>query len=182
MTEEDGSLNYGRVELVNLFIPSAEEKKRFQSADVVSQIIKVETSIEGRLREMMAAINTAEHFGRGSEALTRLKKLTEDYAQGLEKLTDDVNTIKDELIKNVLDEHHLSLDRIGEFNVSDYQFTAIPDSGDMNYTVSDLFAYGEVASFSVALKDVTMTGKKSPRKAHMPSRLMIELWGNDHHE
>lgn len=176
--KKDDELRYGIVNLVSRYVPTEEDKRRYQCADVISQVIEFETCVEGTLRDIIDAIHQAEQHDRGSEKLTRLKTATIEYCRELAELSRDIEVIRKEHVTKVLAGHGLDLNKVCYFEVSGYQFSAVPVSEKMNYNVSDLFTYGEIANFNMPLSNVRMNGNMKARKGNIPSTLMVALWLN----
>lgn len=180
MSSEDnsweGTMNYGVVTLNSRYIPDAEEKKRYQCADVVNSIIEYESSVEWVINKILQNIKTAEESGFMSEELLKLKSISENYLQELTTLKNNTAMIQRELADKVLGSHGLMFDNPCEFNVSGYRFSATPVSQEANYIISDLFCYTEKANINMKLSDVFVSGGKKMPKSQIPGRLVINLW------
>ncbi len=180
MSSEDnsweGTMNYGVVTLNSRYIPDAEEKKRYQCADVVNSIIEYESSVEWVINKILQNIKTVEESGFMSEELLKLKIISENYLQELTTLKNNTAMIQRELADKVLGSHGLMFDNPCEFNVNGYRFSATPVSQEANYIISDLFCYTEKANINMKLSDVFVSGGKKMPKRQIPGLLVINLW------
>lgn len=172
----EGSMNYGIVTLNSRYAPNAEEKKRYQCADIVNTIIESEPSVEWMINKILQDIKTAEESGFISEELLQLKSISENYLQELITLKRSTVMIQRELADKVLGSHGLMFDNPCEFNVNGYRFSATPVSQEANYIISDLFCYTEKANINMKLSDVFVSGGKKTPKNQIPGRLVINLW------
>ncbi|EFN9016902.1 hypothetical protein D6O90_25895, partial [Escherichia coli] len=114
MTFEDnsweGTMNYGIVTLNSRYAPNAEEKKRYQCADVVNSIIESESSVEWMINKILQDIKTAEESDFISKELLQLKSVSENFLQEITTLKRSTAMIQRELADKVLGSHELMFD------------------------------------------------------------------------
>ncbi|MGJ7681862.1 hypothetical protein [Escherichia coli] len=180
MTFEDnsweGTMNYGIVTLNSRYAPNAEEKKRYQCADVVNSIIESESSVEWMINKILQDIKTAEESDFISKELLQLKSVSENFLQEITTLKRSTAMIQRELADKVLGSHELMFDKPCGVSVNGYRFSATPVSQEANYIISDLFCYTEKANINMKLSDVFVSGGKKMPKRQIPGHLVINLW------
>ncbi|EIR0277992.1 hypothetical protein LI811_002232 [Salmonella enterica] len=175
-TEYQESLKHRIVHLGGRWQPGPEERKRFQCADIVTHILDFDTDLKRSLEAVSSAVEQAEDAGYGSAPLTQLRQLIETCDRELKEINTMLMAARDELTSKAMAAHGLKPDCRSAFDVSGYQFTAIPVTQKMNYNVEDLFSVGDVANINMPLTDVEFTGTKKPRKGQEPSLLIIDLF------
>ncbi|MFN1149550.1 hypothetical protein [Serratia liquefaciens] len=178
--ESSSNLSYGRVDLPPVYMPTDEDKHRYQRADVVNAILVFETGVLNTLEQVVESIGIARNAELGSAQLDRLQALTVAYQGELTQLLQEVEEVRLELVGRAMQAHGLVLDTPCGFDVSGYQFTAVPSSKNMNIIISDVFSYSDIANVNMTLSDVIITGSKKPRKGNVPCGVMINLWDNNH--
>lgn len=176
---EPESLAHRIVNLNSKFVPDAEEKKRYQSADIVKRIIEYETSIQWSVDSVLDGIKEAENSGYSSTELLALKELTTHYKNALKEIQESATRQCLELAKKTLLAHGIMLDAESDFDVDGYQFKATPVTDKINYIVSDLFSYSDIANINMNLIDISITGDKKLRKTQLPALLIMNLWVNN---
>lgn len=177
--EFQDSLAHRIVHLGGRWQPGPEEKKRFQCADVVTHIIYFDTNLKRTLEAVSLAAEQAEAAGYGSAPLAQLRQLMTTCDRELKAINTLLMAARDELTASAMAAYGLRPDCRSAFEVAGYQFTAVPDTQQMNYIVEDLFSVGDIANINMPLTDIEFTGTKKPRKGQEPSRLIIDLWQNE---
>ncbi|EAN4566494.1 hypothetical protein LW059_004502 [Salmonella enterica] len=176
---EPESVAHGIVNLNSKFTPDAEDKKRYQCADIVQSIIEFESSIQWSVNSILDGVNKAESRGYSSTELSELKELTTHYVNALKEIQERATRQCLELAEKTLLGHGIKLDVESDFEVDGYQFKATPVTEQINYIVSDLLSYSDIANINMSLVDVTVTGDKKLRKSQLPTRLVLNLWVNN---
>lgn len=176
---EPESVAHGIVNLNSKFCPDAEEKKRYQSADIVKHIIEFDSSIQWSVDSILDGVEKAINSGYSSAELSELQELTTQYFIKLKDIQDRVTRQCYELAERALLSHGIKIDTESDFNIDGYQFKATPVTDKINYIVSDLFSYSDIANINMGLADVTVTGDKKIRKTQLPALLMMNLWVNN---
>lgn len=176
---EPESVAHGIVNLNSKFTPDAEDKKRYQCADIVQSIIEFESSIQWSVNSILNGVNKAESSGYSSTELSELKELTVHYINALKEIQDRATRQCLELARMTLLAHGIKLDTESHFAVDGYQFKATPVTDEINYIVSNLFSYSDIANINMSLSNVVVTGEKKIRKTQLPARLIMNLWLND---
>lgn len=176
---EPESVAHGIVNLNSKFTPDAEDKKRYQCADIVQSIIEFESSIQWSVNSILNGVNKAESSGYSSTELSELKELTVHYINALKEIQERATRQCLELAHMTLLAHGIKLDTESHFDVDGYQFKATPVTDEINYIVSDLFSYSDIANINMSLSNVVVTGEKKIRKPQLPARLIMNLWLND---
>ncbi|EJB6975023.1 hypothetical protein MW732_004284 [Enterobacter hormaechei] len=171
-------LAHGIVNLNSKYVPGEDEKKRYQSADIVKHIIEFDSSIKWSLDSILDGIAKAENGGYSSAELSELKQVTILYLKKLKDIQERVTQQCYELAEKTLLAHGIKLDTESDFDVDGYQFKATPDIDKINYIVSDLFSPSDIANINMTLNNVVVTGGKKIRKAQLPTRLIMNLWLN----
>lgn len=169
---------HGIVNLNSKYVPGDDEKKRYQSADIVKHIIEFDSSIKWSVDSILDGIEKAENSGYSSSELSELKQVTTQYFKHLKDIQDRATQQCYELAEKTLLAHGIKLDTESNFDIDGYQFKATPVTDKINYIVSDLFSYSDIANINMSLVDVTVTGDKKIRKTQFPARLIINLWVN----
>ncbi|EIL8155576.1 hypothetical protein LMD60_004765, partial [Salmonella enterica] len=170
---EPESVAHGIVNLNSKFTPDAEDKKRYQCADIVQSIIEFESSIQWSVNSILDGVNKAESRGYSSTELSELKELTTHYVNALKEIQERATRQCLELAEKTLLGHGIKLDVESDFEVDGYQFKATPVTEQINYIVSDLLSYSDIANINMSLVDVTVTGDKKLRKSQLPTRLVL---------
>ncbi|EOX7343083.1 TPA: hypothetical protein F6U33_22515 [Citrobacter freundii] len=176
---EPESLACGIVNLNSKFTLDAEDKRHYQCADIVQSIIKFESSIQWSVDSILNGVNKAESNGYSSTELSELKELTVNYINELKEIQERATRQCLELAHMTLLAHGIKLDTESHFDVDGYQFKATPVTDEVNYIVSDLFSYSDIANINMSLNNVTVTGEKKIRKSQLPTRLIMNLWVNN---
>lgn len=176
---EPESVAHGIVNLNSKLTPDAEDKKRYQCADIVQSIIEFESSIQWSVNSILNGVNKAESSGYSSTELSELKELTVHYINALKEIQVRATRQCLELARMTLHAHGIKLDAESHFDVDGYQFKATPVTDEINYIVSDLFSYSDIANINMSLSNVVVTGEKKIRKTQLPARLIMNLWLND---
>ncbi|WP_109862509.1 MULTISPECIES: hypothetical protein [Enterobacteriaceae] len=176
---EPESVAHGIVNLNSKLTPDAEDKKRYQCADIVQSIIEFESSIQWSVNSILNGVNKAESSGYSSTELSELKELTVHYINALKEIQERATRQCLELARMTLHAHGIKLDAESHFDVDGYQFKATPVTDEINYIVSDLFSYSDIANINMSLSNVVVTGEKKIRKTQLPARLIMNLWLND---
>lgn len=176
---EPESVAHRIVNLNSKFTPDAEDKKRYQCADIVQSIIEFESSIQWSVNSILNGVNKAESRGYSSTELSELKELTVHYINALKEIQERATRQCLELARMTLHAHGIKLDTESHFDVDGYQFKATPVTDEINYIVSDLFSYSDIANINMSLSNVVVTGEKKIRKTQLPARLIMNLWLND---
>ncbi|MBY5191576.1 hypothetical protein FP363_13355 [Escherichia coli] len=176
---EPESVAHRIVNLNSKFTPDAEDKKRYQCADIVQSIIEFESSIQWSVNSILDGVNKAESRGYSSTELSELKELTTHYVNALKEIQERATRQCLELAEKTLLGHGIKLDVESDFEVDGYQFKATPVTEQINYIVSDLLSYSDIANINMSLVDVTVTGDKKLRKSQLPTRLVLNLWVNN---
>ncbi|HBB0306596.1 TPA: hypothetical protein J1725_003725 [Escherichia coli] len=176
---ESESVAHGIVNLNSKLTPDAEDKKRYQCADIVQSIIEFESSIQWSVNSILNGVNKAESSGYSSTELSELKELTVHYINALKEIQERATRQCLELARMTLHAHGIKLDAESHFDVDGYQFKATPVTDEINYIVSDLFSYSDIANINMSLSNVVVTGEKKIRKTQLPARLIMNLWLND---
>lgn len=175
---ESESVAHGIVNLNSKLILKVDEKKSYQSADLVKHIIEYDSSIKWSVESILNGVDKAENNGYASAELSELKEVTEQYLKRVENIQDRVNLKCYDLAEKTLIEHGIKLDVESDFEVDGYRFKATPASNKINFIVSDLFSPGDIANINMPLVAVTVTGDKKIRKTQIPTRLIMNLWLN----
>jgi len=183
LTSDDNTLEpewlaHGIVNLNSKYVPGADEKKRYQCADIVQHIIEFDSSIHWSVDSILDGVNKAESSGYSSTELSELKELTAHYINALKEIQERAVRQCLELAEKTLVAHGIKLDTESDFDVDGYQFKATPVTDEINYIVSDLFSHSDIANINMSLADVTVTGEKKIRKTQLPTRLIMNLWVN----
>lgn len=176
---EPESLAHGIVNLNSKYAPGADEKKRYQCADIVKHIIEFDSSIKFSVDSILDGIEKAENSGHSSVELSELKELTTNYIYSLNEILERATQQCLELAEKTLIAHGIQLDAESDFDVDGYQFRARLVTEKINYIISDLFSYSDIANINMSLGDVIITGDKKIRKTQLPTRLIMNLWLND---
>lgn len=176
---EPESVAHGIVNLNSKLTPDAEDKKRYQCADIVQSIIEFESSIQWSVNSILNGVNKAESSGYSSTEISELKELTVHYINALKEIQERATRQCLELARMTLHAHGIKLDAESHFDVDGYQFKATPVTDEINYIVSDLFSYSDIANINMSLSNVVVTGEKKIRKTQLPARLIMNLWLND---
>ncbi|EBG8282919.1 hypothetical protein FJL53_22305 [Salmonella enterica subsp. enterica] len=176
---EPESVAHRIVNLNSKITPDAEDKKRYQCADIVQSIIEFESSIQWSVNSILDGVNKAESSGYSSTELSELKELTTRYVNALKEIQERATRQCLELAEKTLLGHGIKLDVESDFEVDGYQFKATPVTEQINYIVSDLLSYSDIANINMSLVDVTVTGDKKLRKSQLPTRLVLNLWVNN---
>lgn len=176
---ESESVAHGIVNLNSKLMLEVDEKKSYQSADLVKHIIEYDSSIKWCVESIFNGVEKAENNGYASAELSELKEVTEHYLKRLENIQERVNLKCYDLAEKTLLEHGIKLDVESDFEVDGYRFKATPISNEINFIVSDLFSPGDIANINMPLASVTVTGDKKIRKTQLPTRLIINLWMNN---
>ncbi|MBH2846259.1 hypothetical protein I6U52_21260 [Serratia marcescens] len=184
LTADDNTLEpewlaHGIVNLNSKYVPGADEKKHYQSADIVKHIIEFDSSIKWSVDSILDGVEKAENAGYSSAELSELKELTTQYFIELKDIQDRVTRQCYELAEKTLLPHGIKLDTESDFDIDGYQFKATPVTDKINYIVSDLFSHCDIANINMSLSDVTVTGDKKIRKTQLPTRLIMNLWVNN---
>ncbi|WOI84490.1 hypothetical protein [Citrobacter braakii] len=176
---ESESVAHGLVNLNSKLMLEVDEKKSYQSADLVKHIIEYDSSIKWSVESILNGVEKSESSGYASAELSELKEVTEQYLKRLENIQERVNLKCYDLAEKTLLEHGIKLDVESDFEVDGYRFKATPVSDKINFIVSDLFSPGDIANINMALSQVTITGDKKIRKTQFPTRLIMNLWLNN---
>lgn len=176
---ESESVAHGIVNLNSKLMLEVDEKKSYQSADLVKHIIEYDSSIKWSVESIFNGVEKAENNGYASAELSELKEVTEHYLKRLENIQERVNLKCYDLAEKALLEHGLKLDGESDFEVDGYRFKATPVSDKINFIVSDLLSPGDIANINMPLVEVTVTGDKKIRKTQIPTRLIMNLWLNN---
>lgn len=171
-------LAHGIVNLNSKYVPGEDEKKRYQSADIVKHIIEFDSSIKWSVDSILDGIEKAENGGYSSAELSELKQVTSLYLKNLKDIQERVTQQCYELAEKTLLAHGIKLDTESDFDVDGYQFKATPVTDEINYIVSDLLSPGDIANINMSLYNVVVTGDKKIRKTQLPTRLIMNLWLN----
>ncbi|EJG5461198.1 hypothetical protein NAD28_004303, partial [Salmonella enterica] len=121
---EPESVAHGIVNLNSKFTPDAEDKKRYQCADIVQSIIEFESSIQWSVNSILNGVNKAESSGYSSTELSELKELTVHYINALKEIQERATRQCLELARMTLHAHGIKLDTESHFDVDGYQFKA----------------------------------------------------------
>lgn len=175
---EPESVAHRIVNLNSKFSPNAVEKKRYQCADIVQTIIEFDSSIQWSVNSILDGVNKAESSGYSSTELSELKELTTHYINALKEIQERATRQCLELAEKTLQAHGIKLDTESDFDVDGYQFKATPVTDKINYIISDLFSYSDIANINMTLDNVVITGGKKIRKTQVPARLIMNLWLN----
>ena len=176
---ETESVAHGIVNLNSKLMMNVDEKKSYQSADLVKHIIEYDSSIKWSVESILNGVEKSENNGYASAELSELKEVTEQFLKRLENIQERVNHKCYDLAEKTLLEHGIKLDVESDFEVDGYRFKATPISNEINFIVSDLFSPGDIANINMPLASVTVTGDKKIRKTQLPTRLIINLWLNN---
>ncbi|MBJ6592998.1 hypothetical protein JGT96_20455 [Enterobacter hormaechei] len=169
---------HGIVNLNSKYMPGDEEKKRYQSADIINHIIEFDSSIKWSVDSILDGIEKAENSGYSSTELSELKEVTAQYFKKIKDIQDRATKQCYELAEKTLLAHEIKLDTESDFDVDGYQFKATPVTDKINYIISDLFSPGDIANINMSLNNVVVTGGKKIRKTQLPTRLIMNLWLN----
>ncbi|WMY47341.1 hypothetical protein RHN82_22825 (plasmid) [Enterobacter cloacae complex sp. EB5] len=169
---------HGIVNLNSKYLPGDDEKKCYQSADIVKHIIEFDSSIKWSVGSILDGIEKAENSGYSSTELSELKELTAQYFKKLKDIQNKATQQCYGLAQKTLLAHGIKLDTESDFDVDGYQFKATPVTDKINYIVSDLFSPGDIANINMSLINVVVTGGKKIRKTQLPTRLIMNLWLN----
>ncbi|MEG5704712.1 hypothetical protein UXO95_21695 [Enterobacter hormaechei] len=175
---ESESVAHGIVNLNSKLMLEVDEKKSYQSADIVKHIIEYDSSIKWSVESILNGVEKSENKGYASAELSELKEVTEQYIKRLENIQERVNLKCYDLAQKTLLEHGIKLDVESDFEVDGYRFKATPVSNKINFIVSDLFSPSDIANINMTLVNVTVTGDKKIRKTQLPTRLILNLWPN----
>ncbi|MDE4745169.1 hypothetical protein [Klebsiella pneumoniae] len=175
---ESESVAHGIVNLNSKLMLEVDEKKSYQSADIVKHIIEYDSSIKWSVESILNGVEKSENKGYASAELSELKEVTEQYIKRLENIQERVNLKCYDLAQKTLLEHGIKLDVESDFEVDGYRFKATPVSNKINFIVADLFSPSDIANINMTLGNVTVTGDKKIRKTQLPTRLILNLWPN----
>ncbi|SAI44841.1 Uncharacterised protein [Enterobacter hormaechei] len=175
---ESESVAHGIVNLNSKLMLEVDEKKSYQSADIVKHIIEYDSSIKWSVESILNGVEKSENKGYASAELSELKEVTEQYIKRLENIQERVNLKCYDLAQKTLLEHGIKLDVESDFEVDGYRFKATPVSNKINFIASDLFSPSDIANINMTLVNVTVTGDKKIRKTQLPTRLILNLWPN----
>ncbi|EEJ1220432.1 hypothetical protein GQG94_004737, partial [Salmonella enterica] len=148
---EPESVAHGIVNLNSKFFPDAEHKKRYQCANIVQHIIEFDSSIQWSVDSILDGVNKAESSGYSSTELSELKELTTHYIDSLKEIQERATRQCLELADKTLLAHGIKLNTESDFDVDGYQFKATPVTDKINYIVSDLFSYSDIANINMSL-------------------------------
>lgn len=171
-------LAHGIVNLNSKYVPGEDEKKRYQSADIVKHIIEFDSSIKWSVDSILDGVAKAENGGYSSAELSELKQVTTLYLKNLKDIQERVTQQCYELAEKTLLAHGIKLDTESDFDVDGYQFKATAVTDEINYIVFDLLSPGDIANINMSLYNVVVTGDKKIRKTQLPTRLIMNLWLN----
>ena len=175
---ESESVAHGIVNLNSKLKLEFNERKSYQSADLVKHIIEYDSSIKWSVESIFKGVEKAENNGYASAELYELKEVTEQYIKRLKNIQERVNLKCYDLAEKTLLEHGIKLDAESDFEIDGYKFKATPVSNKINFIISDLFSPGDIANINMHLVNVTVTGDKKIRKTQLPTRLIMNLWPN----